>query len=55
MKLRVMKLLIATTAGATMFQWFGGWGGCGGGSGGGNWLKWLGDFVGDQIWLRGVD
>lgn len=46
MKLRVMKLLIAAAAGAALFQ---------GGCGSGGWLKWLGDFVGDEIWLRAVD
>jgi PII-like signaling protein len=48
MKTRIMKLLIAAAAGATVFQ-----GGCGFGSG--QWLKFLGDFVGDAIWLRVVD
>jgi hypothetical protein len=47
MKLRLMKLLVAAAAGATVFQ--------SGGCGSGGWLKWLGDFVGDAIWLRAVD
>ena len=49
MKNRIMKLLVAAAAGAMVFNG----GGCG--FGGGNWMKWLGDFVGDEIWLRIVD
>ncbi len=53
MKNRVMKAMIAITAGAALLQ-FGGCGGLGGGGSGG-WLRFLGDFVGDAIWLRAID
>jgi hypothetical protein len=46
MKRRIVKLLIAAAAGATVFH------SC---LSGGNFLKFLGDFVGDEIWLRVVD
>lgn len=51
MKNRVMKAMIAITAGAALLQF----GGCGFGDGGGGWLRFLGDFVGDAIWLRAID
>lgn len=46
MKRRIVKLLIAAAAGTTVFH------SC---LGGGDFLKFFGDFVGDQIWLRVVD